>query len=251
MPRLGGKVALVTGGGSGIGRATAELFAREGAKVAIAELDTASGEETAQRIAAAGGEAIVIPTDVGEPDSIAAAIRRTVQHFGGLHVLHNNAGGSTSADASAVEAPIEEFWRAIRLDLFGTFLGCRFGIPEIIRSGGGSVINMASVVALMGFPGRDCYTAAKGGIASLTRSLAVEFGRQGVRVNAIAPTITLTERVRGLVEGNAAMQGLAERHLLGLGEAMDMAQAALYLASDDSRIVTGIILPVDSGLVTV
>lgn len=250
MPRLAGKVALITGAGTGIGRATAELFSREGAKVVIAEIDAVSGEETTHRIAAAGGEAIAIPTDVGEPDSIAAAIARTVQHYGGLHVLHNNAGGSTGEDANAVEAPLEEFWRAIRLDLFGTFLGCRFGIPEIIRSGGGSVINMASVVALMGFPGRDCYTAAKGGVASLTRSLAVEFGRQGVRVNAIAPTITLTERVRRLVDGNAAMQGLVATHLLGLGEAMDMAQAALYLASDESRIVTGTILPVDSGLVT-
>lgn len=251
MPRLAGKVALITGAGTGIGRATAELFAREGARVVIAEIDATTGEETAHRIATAGGEAIAIPTDVGEPDSIQAAIAMAVSHYGGLHVLHNNAGGSTGVDSDAVNAPLEEFWRAIRLDLFGTFLGCRFGIPQIIRAGGGSVINMASVVALMGFPGRDCYTAAKGGIASLTRSLAVEFGRQGVRVNAIAPTITLTERVRALVEGNPAMQGLADQHLLGLGEARDMAEAALYLASDASRIVTGIILPVDSGLVTV
>jgi NAD(P)-dependent dehydrogenase (short-subunit alcohol dehydrogenase family) len=166
-------------------------------------------------------------------------------------VLHNNAGGSTSEDANAVEAPLEEFWRAIRLDLFGTFLGCRFGIPEIVRSGGGSVINMASVVALMGFPGRDCYTAAKGGVAALTRSLAVEFGPKGVRVNAIAPTVTLTERVRALLAGNPAMRALSETHLLGLGQPADMAQAALYLASDESRIVTGVVLPVDSGLVTV
>ena len=250
MARLEGKVAFITGAGTGIGRCTAELFAREGARVAIAEIDGPSGEETAHRIAAAGGEAIAIRTDVGEPESIEAAIRRTVGHWGGLHVLHNNAGGSTGDDANAVEAPLEEFWRAIRLDLFGTFLGCRFGIPEIIRSGGGSVINMASVVALIGFPGRDCYTAAKGGVAALTRSLALQFGRQGVRVNAIAPTVTLTERVKALLEGSPAMQAVTEQHLLGLGQPMDMAQAALYLASDESRIVTGVVLPVDSGLVT-
>ena len=251
MARLEGKVAFITGAGTGIGRCTAELFAREGARVAIAEIDGPSGEETAHRIAGAGGEAIAIRTDVGEPESIEAAIRRTVGHWGGLHVLHNNAGGSTSEDSAAVEAPLEACWRAMRLDLFGTFLGCRFGIPEIIRSGGGSVINMASVVALIGFPGRDCYTAAKGGVAALTRSLALQFGRQGVRVNAIAPTVTLTERVRALLAGSQAMQALAEQHLLGLGQPMDMAQAALYLASDESRIVTGVVLPVDSGLVAV
>jgi NAD(P)-dependent dehydrogenase (short-subunit alcohol dehydrogenase family) len=251
MARLEGRVAVVTGAGTGIGRCTAELFAREGARVAIAEIYGPSGEETAHRIAAAGGDAIAIQTDVGEPESIEAAIRRTVRHYGRLDVLHNNAGGSTSVDANAVEAPLEEFWRAIRLDLFGTFLGCRFGIPEIVRSGGGSVINMASVVALMGFPGRDCYTAAKGGVAALTRSLAVEFGPKGVRVNAIAPTVTLTERVKALLAGNATLQALSGQHLLGLGQPTDMAQAALYLASDDSRIVTGVILPVDSGLVTV
>ena len=251
MARLEGKVACITGAGTGIGRCTAELFAREGARVVIAEIDAPSGEETAHRIASAGGDAIAIQTDVGDPDSMAAAIRGTVRHYGRLDVLHNNAGGSTSADANVIDAPLEEFWRAIRLDLFGTFLGCRFGIPEIIKSGGGSVINMASVVALMGFPGRDCYTAAKGGVAALTRSLAVEFGAKRVRVNAIAPTVTMTERVRAILAGNSAMQALTETHLLGLGEPMDMANAALYLASNESRIVTGIILPVDSGLVTV
>src|SRR5439155_19828467 len=150
------KVAFITGAGSGIGRATAILFAREGAKVAIAEIDVVAGEETAHL---AGQGAIAIPTDVTEPESLEQAIRRAVGHFGRLDILHNNAGGSTAQDDTAVDAPLEEFWRAIKLDLFGTFLGCRFGIPELVKAGGGSVINMSSNVALMGVPGRDCYTA--------------------------------------------------------------------------------------------
>ncbi len=247
MARLAGKVAFITGAGTGIGRATAILFAHEGARVAIAEIDAAAGagEETAHL---AGHDAIAIRTDVTDETSLQAAIRSTVQQFGALHVLHNNAGGSTPQDNTVVAAPIEEFWRVIRLDLFGTFLGCRVGIPEIIRSGGGSVINMSSNVALMGIAGRDCYTAAKGGVAAITRSMAVEFASQRVRVNAIAPSATMTERVRKLVAGNAALGKLADAHLLGLIEPQDIANMALFLASDESRMVTGQVYPVDSGV---
>jgi NAD(P)-dependent dehydrogenase (short-subunit alcohol dehydrogenase family) len=243
--RLDGKIALITGAGGGIGRATALVFAQEGAKVAIAEINVTTGEETARL---AGNGAIAIPTDVTDETSVRAAVRTTVDTFGALHVLHNNAGGSTSEDNTVVEAPISEFWRAIRLDLFGTFLGCRCAIPEIIASGGGSVINMASNLALMGIAGRDCYTAAKGGIAALTRSMAVEFAARKVRVNAIAPSLTLTERVRRLMTGNAALEGMARSQLLGLIEPEDIANMALFLASDESRMVTGQVCPVDSGV---
>src|ERR1700730_16755817 len=245
MPRLPDKVAFITGAGGGIGHATAVLFAGEGGKVAIAEIDAASGEETAHL---AGHGAIAIPTDVTEPESLERAIRAAVGHFGRLDILHNNAGGSPARDATAVDAPLDEFWRAIKLDLYGTFLGCRFGIPELVKAGGGSVINMSSNVALMGVPGRDCYTAAKGGIAAITRSLAVAYAPQRVRVNAIAPSATMTERVKKLVAGNAALTKLADSHLLGLIEPDDIASMALYLASDESRMVTGQELPVDSGV---
>ena len=130
MPRLAGKIAFITGAGNGIGRATAILFAREGAKVAIAEIDARAGQETAHL---AGNEAIAIRADVTDPDSLQAAIRAIVDKFGRLDVLHNNAGGSTAQDDTAVNAPLDEFWRAIKLDLYGTFLGCRFGIPELFR----------------------------------------------------------------------------------------------------------------------
>jgi NAD(P)-dependent dehydrogenase (short-subunit alcohol dehydrogenase family) len=245
MARLAGKVAFITGAGTGIGRATAILFAREGARVAIADIDAAAGEETAHL---AGNGAIALRTDVTDEASVQEAVRTAVQQFGALHILHNNAGGSTPHDNTAVEAPIEEFWRVIRLDLFGTFLGCRIAIPQIIRSGGGSVINMSSNLALMGIAGRDCYTAAKGGVAAITRSMAVEFAFQRVRVNAIAPSATMTDRVRKLMVGNAALDKLANSHLLGLIEPPDIANMALFLASDESRMVTGQVYPVDSGV---
>ena len=245
MARLAGKTAFITGAGSGIGRATAILFAREGARVAIADIDARAGEETAHL---AGNEAIAIGTDVTDPDSLQSAIRTTVDKFGRVDVLHNNAGGSTARDDTAVDVPLDEFWRAIKLDLYGTFLGCRFGIPELIKAGGGSVINMSSNVALMGIAGRDCYTAAKGGIAAITRSLAVAYAPHRVRVNAIAPSTTMTERVKSLVASNAALTRLLHSHLLGPIEPDDVAMTALYLASDESRMVTGQILPVDSGV---
>jgi NAD(P)-dependent dehydrogenase (short-subunit alcohol dehydrogenase family) len=245
MSRLDGKVAFITGAGAGIGRATAVLFAREGARVVVADIDARAGEETAHL---AGAGVIAIRTDVTDETSLDEAIRTTVQTFGRLDVLHNNAGGSTPQDDTVIDAPLEEFWRVIRLDLFGTFLGCRLGIPALIRSGGGSVINMTSNLALMGISGRDCYTAAKGGVAALTRSLAVEFAPHQVRVNAIAPSATMTERVRKLMAGNAAVDRLARSHLLGLIQPEDIASAALYLASDESRRMTGHILRVDSGV---
>ena len=252
MARLDSKVALITGGGGGIGRATAIRFAEEGAKVAVCDIDTERGLESAelamQAAGNSGGEATFFETDVTSHESVKFAIDATTKQFGGLHVLHNNAGGSTMQDGPVTEAPDEEFWRVIKLDLFGTFVCSKHGIPAIASSGGGSVINMASNVALMALPGRDCYTAAKGGVASMTRSMAVEYAPDRIRVNAIAPSVTLSDRVKKLLEQSPDIQRLSQQHLLGFGEPIHIANMAVYLASDESAITTGQILSVDSGV---
>ncbi len=248
MSRLSGKVAFITGATSGIGAAAAELFAAEGASVAIAGRNAERGEAVAARIAEKGGVAKFVATDVTEPESFSAALNQTAELFGGLDVLYNNAGGSTSADGPVTVAPLEEFWRCIKLDLFGTWLGCRFAIPLMQKRGSGSIINSASIVGAMGIPNRDAYTAAKGGVIALTRSMAVEFARDRIRVNTIIPGAVATERVLGFYEKEPHLKSQWDAYLLGLAEPIDVAWAAVYLASDESRRTTGQILPVDSGI---
>jgi NAD(P)-dependent dehydrogenase (short-subunit alcohol dehydrogenase family) len=255
MARLAGKVAFITGGGGGIGRATGERFAEEGAKVVIAEIDPERGAAAAEAARAkagnSGGDAHFVQCDVTERASVEAAVAETVARFGKLDVLHNNAGGSTMRDGPVTEAPDDEFWRVIKLDLYGTFLCSKLAIPAIIAAGGGSVINMSSNVALMALPGRDCYTAAKGGIAAITRSMAVEYAPHRIRVNAIAPSVTLTERVKHLLAQSPEIERLGRSHLLGFGQPIHIADMAVYLASDESAITTGQVISVDSGVTIV
>lgn len=246
MTRLKGKIAFVTGAGGGIGRAICEQFLNEGALVAAADINP----DLTVRVDPADSEGrfIALRCDVGDSDSVRDAIAQTVEAFGSLNVICNVAGGSTSQDGRVTEAPESEFWRAIKVDLFGTFVCCKHGLPELIKAGGGSVINMASMVALMAVPDRDCYTAAKGGVMALTRSMAAGYARHAIRVNAIAPGITRTPRVQAYIDAHSGEDTLAARHLLGLADPIDIAHMAVYLASDESRVVTGQVLAVDSGV---
>ncbi len=244
MNRLEGKRILVSGAGSGIGRAAAFLFAREGASVALAEINAEAGQAAAAAIEAAGGRALFVETDVADEASFGAALAATVAAFGGLDVLYNNAGGATARDGRISEIALDEFWRTIGVDLFGTFLGCRLAIPYVEAAGGGSIINTTSIRALTATQGADAYTAGKGGVLTLTKALAQELAPQGIRVNAIAPGVVGTERVLAMISDD---NPIVQKSLLGICAPEDVAWMALYLASDESRRVTGAILPVDSG----
>ncbi|MBY0399970.1 SDR family oxidoreductase [Myxococcota bacterium] len=250
--RLEGKVAFITGAGSGIGRASARLFAEEGAAVVIAEKNAEAGALVAKEVESAGGRALAIETDVTVEVSVERAVAAAIARFGAIHVLFNCAGGSIPQDAPVTEVDLAVWDHTIGLDLKGTLLCCRHVIPKIIAAGGGSVVNSASVVALMGHP-IHVDAAAKGGILSLTRSLASTYGRQMVRVNAICPGLVLSDRIKarmgnGLMD-QASKNGLSlEAHPFALGEPIDIARVALFLASDESRMIHGATIPAEGGM---
>ena len=246
--RLAGKTAIITGAGAGIGRACAIRFAEEGANVVVAERDLDTGMAVETLLQARGLPCLFVPTDVSSPEQMQALIARTIETHGRIDAIYNNVGGSTMADGPVTTAPFDEFWNKMRVDLFGTWLGCHYAIPHMIAQGGGSVINASSIYGLVGTPNRDAYTAAKGAITALTRSMAVEFARHKVRVNAVAAGGTKTERVVKRIEQGGVSQKVLDSHLLGLAEPVDVANAVGFLASDESRSTTGHILTVDSGV---
>jgi NAD(P)-dependent dehydrogenase (short-subunit alcohol dehydrogenase family) len=247
MPRLNNKVAVITGAGSGIARAAAKIFAREGASVVVAELDEEKGRSIADEI---GVAAIFIHTDVTDEKSIKNTMNAAVKTFGGLNVLFNCAGGSVPNDTIVTEVDLEVWEHTIPLDLRGPFLCSRFGIPKIIESGGGSVINVSSVVALRGNHPAHVYSAAKGGLISLTRSLAGAYSSEGVRANVICPGMIATDRIKAKPPSNrrTAMVQSYRSYEFGSGEPEDIANIALFLASDESRMVNGAVIPADGGI---
>ncbi|MBY8858688.1 SDR family oxidoreductase [Nocardia sp. CA2R105] len=248
MGRLENKIVLVTGAGGGIGRAICAHILSEGGSVAAADIDLDAARAGVGEEHIAAGRATAIECDAGDPASVRATIDGTIAALGGLTSIFTVAGGSTDRDGPVISAPEEEFWRVVRLDLFGTFLACKYGIPKLIQNGGGAVVTMTSMAALMAVPNRDCYTAAKGGVAAMTRSIAAGHAQSGVRVNAIAPGITATPRVLAQQRSSPQMSALTERHLLGAVEPADVAALGAFLISDEATRITGQVLSVDSGV---
>jgi NAD(P)-dependent dehydrogenase (short-subunit alcohol dehydrogenase family) len=252
--RLDGKVCFVTGGASGMGRLAAAMFCAEGARVVVADVNAEACEAAAAAAregAAGSGEALALPCDVTRDAEVREAIAATMARYGGLHVLYNNAGIMMAEDGSVVDTEEWVWDRTLAVNLKGIYLCCKHGIPEMIRSGGGSVINIASFVALLGCSvPQDAYTASKGGIIALTKSLAVQFAPRGVRSNAICPgpieTPLLTEWL--LADPEARKVRLARNPTGRFGKPEDIVNAGIFLASDESAWTNGAVLVIDGGI---
>jgi NAD(P)-dependent dehydrogenase (short-subunit alcohol dehydrogenase family) len=248
--RLKDKVAIITGGGSGIGRESSCLFAVEGASVVVADRDDTSGQNTVKMIEADGGKAIFVHADVSCATDCKKMVSVAEKTFGQIHILFNNAGIMADGDDDAVQTDESVWEKTVAVNLKGVFLGCKFGIPALRRSGGGSIINTASFVAFLGAATPQlAYTASKGGVVSMTRELAVIHAREGIRVNALCPGPLKTELLMRFLNTT----GKKKRRLVHIpmgrfGEAKEIAKAALFLASDDSSYTTGTSLMVDGGI---
>ena len=249
--RLDGKVSIITGGGSGMGRVAAELFAKEGASVVVADYSEAAGEAAVAAVIAAGGRASFIKADVSGEDDARAMVRHAVATYGRVDVLYNNAGIMPEADHSVIDTDVPTWDKVMAINVRGVFLGCKYAIPQMLEQGSGSIINVASFVAILGCSvPQDAYTASKGAVLALTRSTAVQFAGRGVRSNAISPgpieTPLMTE---WLLKDEAAKQLRLNRNPTGrFGRPEEIVNAAIYLASDESRWTNGANFVIDGGI---
>lgn len=248
--KLDSKVALITGAGAGIGRESALLFAQEGASVVAVDIQETPGQETVAMIREAGGKAIFVKADVSSAADCEAMVAAAVNEFGGLHVLFNNAGIMHHADGDSQSTEEDIFDLTMAINVKGVFFGCKYGIPAMLASGGGSIINTASFVAKLGAATPQvAYTASKGAVLSMTKELAVIHARQGIRVNALCPGPLRTELLMSFLNTEEKKQRRLVHVPMGrFGEAKEMAKAALFLASDDSSFTTGAEFLVDGGI---
>jgi NAD(P)-dependent dehydrogenase (short-subunit alcohol dehydrogenase family) len=252
--RLADKVGIVTGSAAGIGRATALALAREGASVVVADRDEAGAEETAGQIAAAGGRAFAHVLDVAEEDEVRGLVERTVATYGGLDVLHNNAaaigGASPGVDVDVANVDVEVWDRTMAVNLRGVMLGCKYAVPALLERGGGSIVNMSSGSAQRGDLTNPAYAVSKGAVDTLTLYVATQYGKRGIRCNAIAPGLILSHGIDHF-GGERYVSMLEEHHLTPrVGTPEDIANAVVFLGSDESSFITGQILHVDGGILS-